>query len=316
MSSGTIPIVILGGSDRQPAALPRQGRDKHPLSGYKGARLRYRGRPLITTIVERLDACEVFAPIFIAGPERVYRPIRGLAEVIDTDGTFGENIRAATETVRFALPGHPIGFITCDILPETDTLRQLMAIYAGAAPYDLWFPLVRVPKDARRLGASAWKPRYRIRPDAGQPAEEVLPGHLVVADPAAMRLEFIYRLFQLGYKTRNRPMSHRRRVMVRGILAELLYQDLLHILGLRLPTLTWNVLGSGLPTARKLKEGTATRTRIENTLRRIFVRAQHRRRYRDRRISLPFVDALSLAIDVDTEEEARAIGADLSENSA
>jgi hypothetical protein len=178
-------------------------------------------------------------------------------------------------------------------------------------PCDLWFPMVRRPEDRARLGASAWKPTYRIVPEEGRPAVAVLPGHLVVADPQALRLEFLYRLFQLGYRTRNRSIEHRRSTMVRGLLAELLLQDLLNLGRLKPPTLTWTVLGAALPAARALARGTITRARLEDALRRLFVRRRHRRRYPDRRVVLPFVDELTLALDIDTEEEARDHGGEL-----
>ena len=43
-------------------------------------------------------------------------------------------------------------------------------------------------------------------------------------------------------------------------------------------------------------------------MRRIFVRDRHRRRHPERRIFVPLVEGLSLALDVDTVEEAREIG--------
>ena len=35
-----IPAVILGGSDRRASRLPEAGRDKSPLTGYKGVEIR------------------------------------------------------------------------------------------------------------------------------------------------------------------------------------------------------------------------------------------------------------------------------------
>ena len=72
--------------------------------------------------------------------------------------------------------------------------------------------------------------------------------------------------------------------------------------------LTWSVLSVGIRAARELGEGNITRGRLEHALRRIFVTSRHRRRYPERRVSTPIVDALSLALDIDTEEEAHAAG--------
>ena len=118
-------------------------------------------------------------------------------------------------------------------------------------------------------------------------------------------------MIQLGYKTRNRSINYRRAVMVRGVVLALLYQDLLHLMTLRAPTLTWSVLSVGIRTARELREGRISRERLEYASRKIFVNSRHRRRHPDRRVVLPIVDALSLAMDIDTEEEARAAGGDL-----
>jgi hypothetical protein len=306
-----IPIVILGGSDRRATELPAEGRDKHPLVGYKGVEIQFEGRPLIEEIMRRLDRSGRFAPIQVAGPARVYRDCIADDSIIDTNGTFGHNIQCSLETVRHAHPGRPVAFITCDVLPEVETLRSLVADFDRHRPCDLWFPMIRTPKDRERLGASRWKPEYRIVPDEGQPAVDILPGHLAIVDPAALRKRFVYRLFQLGYRTRNRSINYRRAVMVRGVLAGLLRQDLLRLLALRVPNLTWTVMSTAIPAARQLRDGTMTRRRLEDVLRILFVRYRHRHKHPERRVALPIVEGLSLALDIDTEEEARERGADL-----
>ena len=67
-----VPAIVLGGSDQRATALPDAGRDKHPLTGYKGAAIRVGGRPLIAVLLDRMRACGRFDPIWVAGPERVY----------------------------------------------------------------------------------------------------------------------------------------------------------------------------------------------------------------------------------------------------
>ncbi len=316
MNPDPIPIVILGGSDSRPVELPENGRDKHPLIGFKGVDVRIGGRPLIAELVDRLRASGVFSSIYIAGPRRVYRPLELPVEVVDTDGSFGENIRAAVEAVGADHPGRPVAFVTCDVVPEVETLRILMVAWAEAAPVDLWFPLIRAPENRTRLGESAWKPRYRIVPGKGEEPVAVLPGHLVVADPAALRLPFMYRLLGLGYRTRNRPIRLRRTVMLRDVVLVLLWQDLLHLVSFRLPNLTWTVLRAGLTAAEELRRGRVTRRRMEDALRKMFVKYRHRRRHPERGVRLPIVDAMSLAKDIDTVEEAREIGAEVRSDGA
>ena len=78
---------------------------------------------------------------------------------------------------------------------------------------------------------------------------------------------------------------------------------------MRLPNLTWSVIRAGVASAKGLKTGTATRQQLEGWSRVIFIKTRHRKKYPDRGVSLPQMHALSLAEDIDTEEEARARGA-------
>jgi hypothetical protein len=300
-----IPIIILGGSDRRRVRLPAEGQDKHPLSGYKGVDLRVGGRPVLAMVVERLEASGAFAPVYLAGPAEVYRPIETRAVVIDTNASFGRNIAAAMREVAARHPGSPVAFTTCDILPEVEHLRSVMADYARRAPCDLWFPLIRAPRDRTLLGASAWKPIYRVVPEPGRPPEEILPGHLLVTDVEALRLRFAKRVLDSGFSTRNRSILYRLVVGVGGLVGSIAVHDLLHVLGGRLPTLTRDTIGAGIVASMKLRKGRATIEDLERATRSIFIKREHRRMYPERRAALPILDGLSLALDIDTEEEAR-----------
>jgi hypothetical protein len=306
-----LPTIVLGGRDPRVGEMPAGVDGLHPLAGYKGVAVRIGGRVLIECLVERLAASGHFAPVYIAGPRAVYADHCPGARLVHVDGTIDETVRAGIEAVSRAHPGAALAITTCDVLPEVETLVRVMADYEAAAPCDGFLPMIRAPADHATLGASAYKPLYRVVPEAGSPAVEVLPCHLAVLDPKALRMEFIYRVLRLMYRTRNRPIAYRRAVILRGIAFELLYQDLLHVLSMRLPSLTWSVLRAGLPAVRALKAGTITRAQLEQAMRRIFVTARHQSRYAERRILMPIVDGLSLALDIDTEEEAEAMGGEL-----
>jgi hypothetical protein len=310
-SSEHTPIIVLGGHDPRAGGMPDGVDSLHPLAGFKGLAVRIGGRALIDCVLERLEQSGLFAPVYIAGPRSVYADYARRATLVDVAGAVDETVRAGIEAAADAHPGAPVAITTCDVLPEVDTLARVMARYRAAAPCDGFLPMIRAPEDHAALGASAYKPIYRVVPEAGGVPVEVLPCHLAVIDAAAFRMNFIYRALRLIYRTRNRPIAYRRAVILRGIIAELLYQDVRHVLGLRLPNLTWSVLHAGLPAVRALKAGTITRTHLEDAIRRIFVTARHQSRYPERRIHMPIVEGLSLALDIDTEEEAAAMGAEL-----
>jgi hypothetical protein len=136
----------------------------------------------------------------------------------------------------------------------------------------------------------------------------VLPGHLLIADVEALRLGFAYRLFGIAYGTRNRSINTRRSAMLVGVLGTLLWHDLLHLLSLRVPNLTWTVLRVGWSAASRLRDGRMAVPDLEEALRALFIKYRHRRRHPETRVRMPIVDELDLALDIDTLEEARERG--------
>lgn len=301
----TIPLIVLAGSDLEPGYLPSQ---QSPLTGCKAVDLQIAGRPLIETTLERLGRLDdELAPLAVAGPERLLRRVGVGVEIVDTDATFGENIAAAIEHGRSRHPGSPLAMMTCDVLPDEREMRELLADYHRHAPLDFWFPIIRAPESLDALGPSAWKPRYRLITEGGE-ATLALPGHLVIFDPEAMRLDFLYRLLQAGYRTRNRPVLYRRAQLIPNLITTILHQDLRELLALRLPTVTWDTLRGAL-VARPLRDGRLTQPVLEDNIRRVFVHRRHRRRFPRRRARLPILRGMSLAKDIDTAAEAAAIGA-------
>lgn len=311
-----LPLIVLAGGDAKPSELPEAGAELHPLEGPKGLALQVQGRPIIDVLLDRLKASGYFDPIFIAGPAQMYGPERSGCRVVDTDSTFGGNIQAAIETVMIECPGKPVAVTTCDILPEEEELHRLMEDYYHHAPLDFWFPAILAPEEKEKLGASAWKPKYRIAPLPGEPARTLLPGHLVIADPEAVRLPLVYRTFDLAYKSRNRPILDRLGLIVSHIFGGLVLQDLKLLFTFRLPTMTYTVISNGVRLALRLSQGVVTPEELAKRLHRIFVRYQHRRRFPKRGGRLPLKHGLSIAKDIDTVEEAEEIDQELSANSS
>jgi hypothetical protein len=298
----SIPVTILAGSDGKPGALPESGAGLHPLATYKGFAVRIDGRPLIELLVERLAGIPGFGPLAVAGPARVFAPLALGARLVDTDGSVAANLRAAIEAHQESGAG-PLAILACDVLPTSAELADLRARYDDAPPCALWFPFVRVPADERALGAFAWKPVYRVVPAGGE-AVRILPGHLGIFEPASLRLPLLYRLLDGTYRTRNRSVAYRRAVLLRTVLLSLLAQDARLLSVLRLPSRSVTVVSSGLRLAREVRRGAIGLEELERLIGRIFLRAHVPP---EGGIRLPLVDHLSLAEDIDTEEEAREL---------
>ena len=301
-----LPLVILAGSDPEPAALPAEGAALHPLKGAKAISVTVDHKPILDVLLERLRASGYFAPIYIAGPAKLLGQRHEGAEVVDTDGALGENLRAAVEHVMQQHASGPVAITTCDILPELDDLDTVMTDYHAYAPLDLWFPVIQAPTD-KRLGASSWKPRYRLIAEGSDEAASMLPGHLVIADPWAFRLPLIYRSFQLAYETRNTPVMRRLWRILGGVLVGLVAADFRDLVRLRLPAKTATAVYHGIALALELR-GEARQASLEKRLRGIFVRHRHRRQNRQLGGRIPLMQALSLAKDIDTQEEADEAG--------
>lgn len=299
----TIPIIILAGSDGRPSELPSGANVGKLLSGIKGADITIDGAPLVCNVVQRIYAARSFGPVYIAGPARVYRSICPDVELIDTNADFGTNIDRALRIIQARHPGDPAAFITCDILPEPETLDAMAENFRNAFPCDLWFPVVRVPEDPQRLGVSAWKPRYRLIPAPGQPVVEILGGHLVIVQPAALRIDFLRRLCRHVYATRNRNLAYRRTVVLSKMIGSLLAEDFRRLLSGRRPDVTWTTVRAGVSGASKLGRGRITIPQLERMLADVLIQ-RDRIRKMGRCVRVPLVDQLSLALDIDTEEEA------------
>ena len=311
-----IPITILGGSDRKRSRLPEAGRALHPLAAYKGAALRADGVPLALLLAERLVESGGFAPVTIAGPARIFDPlIRDLwrsehapPRVIDTDSTVAQNLRAAIED-HVAEDDGPLAILACDVLPTVSELTELRLAFERERPLALWLPFIASPPDPAKLGAFAWKPKYRVAPrDGGEPLP-ILPGHIAILKPARLRVKLLFSLMDAAYRTRNRPVASRRWAILWRVSGSLLWADLLELVRLRPPTRTYSVVSAGLRISKDLRSRELGQTDLEGLVADVFL---HRAwRHLERPINLPILDVLSLAEDIDTEEEAAALATEL-----
>ncbi len=263
---------------------------------------------MIEHVCARFRQSGCFDPIYVAGPQQVYADFElSGAEVIDTDGNFGDNLRNATEHVVVTHPGSRVAYATADVLPTLADLETATSDYVNCSPCSFWMLECRAPEQKQDLGSSSWKPKYWIRGDHDQRPVPTLPGHLVIAPPEAVRRHLLYDIFEMAYSTRNTSIGHRFRVVTFGIFTRLLKADWQRLRSFRPPTVTLGILGNGTRFALHLKRG-IDHSLMARLLSRIYLRRTYRLEHPDERGRVAVLDVLSLAKDVDTREEAKELG--------
>lgn len=301
----SIPLVILAGSDRRAGPVPAEASNLHFVVGYKGACLRFGGRPLAQVLVERARKSKAFGEVYLSGPARVYQELVD-CPVIDTDGHVGQNIRAAVNLVRERHGRRArLAFMACDILPEAEEIAELADQLTRLSAPGEEIPALALSFIAAEapLGASSWKPKYRIRTGPNAESHILLPGHLAVAWPARLRMGLLYRLLDLFYRERNKDYDQRRRAIIARILLTLLGRDFFNLIRLKPPTLTYTVLRHGLGTFMRWRRNQLDLEGLAHGCAAIIVRRRYFRRWRSRCVRIATTPLLSFAKDIDTEEE-------------
>jgi hypothetical protein len=317
-SLARVPLVILAGSDGRAGPTPANAADRHFIVGYKGASLRFAGRPLILELIDRVRAAGDFDPVVVAGPRRVYAPIVD-GPIVDTDGTVGENVfRGIEEVRRLCGPDTRVAIMACDILPTSREIHALAIELIAPDPVSgevpaLAISLCAVGNSQAALGSSDWKPRYRIRRDASSEPEPFLPGHLAVAWPEQLRTRLFDRLLRLAYAERNRDFDHRRRAIVSRVLGALLWRDILNIFRGQFPLLTVGVLRHGLVAFRRWRRGELDVAGVARALEGMTVHRRVQRASTVCSVRVVLSPMLSFAKDIDTEEELAEIERDSSD---
>ena len=310
-SSLPIPLILLAGSSRRYDQMPADGQGHHPLSGYKAASLRLGDKPLIEHVCDSFRACGAFDPIYVAGPEAVYRDFDlGGALIIDSDGNFGENLKTATEHVATAHPKSQVAYATADVLPSLEDLKIVLDDFEACSPCSFWMLECREPAESQKLGTSTWKPKYWIRSEHDEVPVPTLPGHLVIATPEGTRRQLLYEIFDIAYNTRNTSIEHRLWVVTLGMFASLLRADWRRIRSGRLPISTLEILINGLHFTFRLRQGIDHEV-MAKLLRRVFLLPEYRRGRSHEKGRVAVLDVLTLARDVDTREEAQELGLSL-----
>ena len=298
-------MAILAGSDHAPGHLPESATELHSLSSvYKGAEVKVGDTPLIVFLVDQIEKSSGFEPITIAGPAEVYAPFNLNARIVDTNGSVAVNLKAVLDDHQERFESEPIALLAYDLRLKAGEFDELRALYAEEVSCAVWMPFVRMPENEEELGAFRWKPTYSLSPAEGEAPVRILPGHLAIIRPQAVRLDLLYKLLDLAYRTRNHSVETRKKVMVRSVIGKLIWDDFRALCSLRIPRLTMSVVINGIRIANRLRNGDLSIPELEKAIGGIFLLPDLDSNVSGKGVRHPLVTMISLAEDIDTEEEA------------
>lgn len=307
-----LPIIVLGGSDDRPGAVPRGMAAEDMLTGCKGALPLPSGQVMAAEFAKRLEASERFRSPILIGPRRAYEGKLDV-EIVDAEGSLAAMIRTAFDVItrRFG-PLQPVAVAACDILPSAGELRELIdSDYRQHAGSMFWWQMIAAAAD--ELGASAWKPSYRLLPASGQPPQRLYPGHIVIFRPAALRIRLAGSMLEVAYRYRNRDLRRRWGPVTLRCLARLTREDLRNLLAFRLPILTFSIPLRGLWSYWKYRKGRLSVPELERHLAHMLLHRAYARVPYNRPVAISISRILSLAKDIDTKRELAEAGANLPE---
>jgi hypothetical protein len=303
-----LPLVILAGSDPGSQRIPPGLAAGDLLSGHKAMTPLPNGKPLIGELIARYGASGRFERPLVVGPVRRFAPEMLGCDVVDAEGDLAATLGAAVAAIRerFTL-ATPIAISASDILPTADEIVDLLAAsYDPVRECAFWGELVAA--EPHEMGASAWKPAYRMGVRGGS-TMSVYPGHLVILRPQALRIDVVIRLLHLAYQNRNQSLLRRMvGIHARGI-GVLVRQDLANLRRGQAPTLALTIPIHSWVSYFRYRRRRLTVEQFERVFTRTFVHRDHHRTAGGRPTVFSLTRTLSFAKDLDTKAELEeAIG--------
>jgi len=278
------------------------------LRGCKGAQRLPTGRPLLAELIDRYRQSGRFTDPLIFGPAPVYRGLID-GELVPVEGNLAATLAAVREVVRQRFPpSAAVALSTCDILPTADEVRQLLETgYDPHAACCFWGQLVEAQPD--ELGASRWKPAYRMLSDDDRRPLNLYPGHLIIARPEALRIRLTNHILHLAYRYRNRDLRWRHvQILARG-LGRLLWEDFRQLCLGKLPVLTISIPLHGLRGYHRLRRGVLTPHDFEHGVAKTLLHRRYQAAAGGRPVVFAITRLLSFAKDIDTVAELAEHGA-------
>jgi hypothetical protein len=297
-----LPLIILAGSDKRRGAVPDELHEDEMLGGPKGDKLLDSGRCLVEELVQRARDSECFSDIVVVGPQRQYEG-KVSCDLVNVEGNLVCTLESVAETIRTRFNARePVALSSCDILPTADEFQTLLN--TGYAPYrqsHFWWQLVEAT--AEQMGASHWKPAYRLSESPGEPKRQLYPGHLVVTRIESLRIRLANRLLQLAYRYRNRMLRKRYLGITFRMLGTLISEDFRNLISGKLPTLTFSIPYHGLSAYFKYQRGELTLRDYENAVSSVMLHREYQHATDCRPVVCTLSPLVSFAKDIDTFAE-------------
>jgi len=303
-----LPLIILAGSDQRAGPVPAGLPPEQVLRGCKGAHRLPTGRPLVAELVDRYRQSGRFADPIVVGPAHVYRGLLD-CELIHVQGNLAATLACVREQAmtRFD-PAQPLALSTCDILPTADEIRRLIEeSYDPHSGCCFWSEVITAQPE--ELGASSWKPSYRVRTDDGRETMKIYPGHLVIVRPEALRIRLTSHLLKVAYRFRNRDMRWRHLQIVAHGLGRLIWEDMRGLMRGRWPLLSVAIPYHGLRAYYLWRRGQLSLRGFEHAVNRAFLHRRFQRHNGGRPVVFAATRILSFAKDIDTVAELAELGA-------
>ncbi len=300
--SDRLPIIVLAGSDSRPSEVPETLPRDEMLAGPKGTIPLRSGNCLAAELIARVRASGCFTEPLLLGPRSWYEG-KVDCELIHVEGALIQTLRQLVHTANERFDPHqPFAVTTCDILPTIEDFQQLLQRdYTPHIDSMYWWQMIVA--EPQQMGASSWKPSYRIQLEKEDARVNLYPGHLVITRGESLRFDLVNRLLELAYRYRNRVLNKRYMGITLGALGTLLTQDIRNLARFQLPVLTIGVPYVGLRGYFRYQRGKATLGDVEEFLKRAFLHRQYHRAAGGRPVVISITTLLSFAKDIDTKAE-------------
>lgn len=273
------------------------------LAGFKGMLPLPGGKVLVGELIEQFVRSGRFRDPVLVGPASVYAGASPICEIVDCDGSIAETLLSAVRVIESRFGAEvPVALTSCDVLPSAEELESLLAVHYDPVS-DCVFWGVLIEAEAALMGASGWKPSYRLAGgETGGPLN-LYPGHLTVVRVGALDVAVTTTLVGLAYQYRNRALLRRVPGMLAHGMLRLARHDFRRLRRLRWSAAALNVPWQCLRAYARYQNGRLDINGLERAFTKTLIRRGYRRAAAGHPVRFVISRALSLAKDLDTRAE-------------